>query len=585
MQPARDRSLCARLSPLLAVWAVCAGAGLALADPSDPIFWGRHDLTVPYRVAPKLTATGGEAPLRAILYASRDGGRNWALASEASPQAGSFAFRAPTDGAYAFAVRTYDAYGRATPAGPLEPEMRVLIDTTRPTLLPPQAQIRDGLVQIEVTATDAVAIAPESLRVYAQAPGQPHWTPVVIQTADANPTDPRYARVTGVWRAPTSLSSVNLRLSVDDRAGNREEKAITTPLIAMAAISPSGPLPPESDPVAVWGQSANRLASSNPLGAASASSGDPFRLASQSTGFSRATQDGLEAAPLTRLDNFQRSPAPGGWTSESAETSQEAFARTGSTAWPSDATPRSQPLTSAGGDRSSPFRQASLAPPPAGIAQAGTDSLDTGSRVVGSTRFEFDYEVESTGRWGVSSVELWGTADGGSSWRRYAIDSDLRSPIHVETPGEGDYGFRLLVTSVGGLDPIKPRPGDQPEATIRVDLRRPALAITGVSQGEGYFADQLSVTWTADDENPAKTPVDLAYATRPEGPWLPIASGLTNSGRYDWRLQRHLPRSLFVRVRVRDAGGNLATAITPEAVVIDMPTPAGALMGVRAQQR
>src|SRR6185436_2056455 len=92
-------------------------------------------------------------------------------------------------------------------------------------------------------------------------------------------------------------------------------------------------------------------------------------------------------------------------------------------------------------------------------------ALPTGvqSKQVGSRTFELEYQLENVGRWGVSRVELWGTRNGGQTWRRYTEDSDLRSPMRVTVEDEGRYGFRILAEAAGGTPPAPPQPGDKPE--------------------------------------------------------------------------------------------------------------------------
>lgn len=563
------------LYPTLAARGLAASAGLLGAmlltaiggvANGEPVYWGQRDLAIPYRAA---TATAAGL-LRPVLYVSRDNGATWAVAAEAGPQAQSFVYRAPAEGPYAFAVRVYDSLGRAAPGGPLRPEMTVVIDTTRPALLAAHATHEQasnqrqtiqqgGLVRFRVSASDNVAVAGASLQGYLRLPGEPHWRPIAWEATPADAADPRLLQRTGKLRLERPATTATLRLALADRAGNRAEATQTI------AIRPEE-------------------ATGDRLVQAPASVSDPFQMASMRLPSPRPSTP-TPASPRSRewgpaADRPRRS----GWRSGGPMAPLPAE-RAVTQAWPPEPRRVASPVRRSSAGGSTPFRQASLAPSPSVGPHRGREALVTArgavDRVVGSERFEFDYQVDSTGKWGVSAVELWGTDDAGASWRRFAVDSDLRSPIHVQTPGEGDYGFRLLVTSVGGLDPVTPRPGDRPEVTVRVDTKRPAVAITGVQQGDGYFADQLSIAWTADDENPADQSIDLSYAARPTGPWMPIASGLANTGRYDWRLQRHLPRSLYVRLQARDAGGNVATAVHGAPIVIDMPTPAGSLLGVR----
>ena len=89
---------------------------------------------------------------------------------------------------------------------------------------------------------------------------------------------------------------------------------------------------------------------------------------------------------------------------------------------------------------------------------SGSSSLDFSvlpaavrPRMVASSEFELEYEIESVGPSGIGKVELWGTRDGGRTWSDYAVDTDKQSPMPVAVDGEGIYGFRILVQSGDGL--------------------------------------------------------------------------------------------------------------------------------------
>ncbi len=140
--------------------------------------------------------------------------------------------------------------------------------------------------------------------------------------------------------------------------------------------------------------------------------------------------------------------------------------------------------------------------------------------------------------------------------------------------------------SVGGLDRRPPAPGDRPDVFVEVDRSKPIASLTGVNQPDGYFADHLIFSWQASDANLQERPVSLLYAARPSGPWQPIASnlensGLDNGGRYSWRLQRHLPNPLYVRLEVRDRAGNIGVDQTPTPVAIRLAESSGQIRDAR----
>ncbi|QDV74960.1 hypothetical protein K2D_32200 [Planctomycetes bacterium K2D] len=567
---------------LLALGLCCASI-MAQSPPtgtptSEPVYWARHELMIPYRWG-GAAKSGSEV----ILYYSSDLGRSWRVAGTAAPHVQSFRFQSPGDGEHWFAIRTYDSAGVATPAGPLAPEMRVVVDTTAPTIDRLDAQVTGGVLAVELSATDPGGFSTgQPVSLYAQSSGQPGWTPVPITAAQPS-ADGRSLRVVGQWQPPANVARLEVRATVEDRAGNRAERSTSANAAqAVAALKPSAP--------------SFSLGSGwpSPTSRASTSSGDPFAEAERRHG---------GAPGLFASSSSAAAPPSAGSTLPAGPPSLPASA----TPWPAES-PKSRPLVAGmmGGENAQPSSQFDSAPfssspfnsasfrRSSGDPFTTTDSFSsrdrerptfnpaTPSRLVNSAEFEFDYELEHTGRWGVAKVELWGTNDGGRSWRRFAVDADRESPIFVTTPGEGTYGFRLVVESVGGLEGTTPRPGDEPEAIVGVDLTKPQVLLGDVRQGVGYFADQLTIEWRAEDEHLAERPIDLFYSNRETGPWIPIATNLPNNGRHTWRLQRHLPRQLFVRAEARDEAGNVATAASPQAIEIDVSVASGSLKSVRA---
>ena len=106
-------------------------------------------------------------------------------------------------------------------------------------------------------------------------------------------------------------------------------------------------------------------------------------------------------------------------------------------------------------------------------------------RMVNSTTFELDYDVELVGRSGIAKVELWMTRDGGRTWQSIGLDNDNRSPFRTTVDGEGVYGYRMTVQSGNGLGGRPPQSGDLPEVWIGVDLTRPSARLISAEAGSG----------------------------------------------------------------------------------------------------
>jgi hypothetical protein len=203
--------------------------------------------------------------------------------------------------------------------------------------------------------------------------------------------------------------------------------------------------------------------------------------------------------------------------------------------------------------------------------QIGTPAPEVRPKMVGSRTFALEYDLEQVGRSGISTIELWGTRDGGQTWSCYALDDDNRSPLIVTVDTEGLYGFRIVAQSADAAA-TPPTSGELPELWVAVDLQRPIAELTGIEQGIGNMNDHLILQWRAGDNNLESRPISLFYSSRPAGPWSAIATSLANTGQYAWRVERHVPTRFYVRLEARDTAGNLAAFQTRDAVEFVVPT-------------
>jgi hypothetical protein len=201
-----------------------------------------------------------------------------------------------------------------------------------------------------------------------------------------------------------------------------------------------------------------------------------------------------------------------------------------------------------------------------------------------ATRFQLDYDIDAVGPAGVAEVQLWGTADGGQTWRLWGTDEDLESPVDVVVDAEGTFGFQVVVISRNGLAGRKPRSGDLADVWVGIDTTSPQARLTAAVYGEGIDAGKLLIRWEAADANLDARPITLQFAESRGGPWTVIASALPHTGQYAWPADPQLPASVFLRLEVRDAAGNLATDETSEPVRIDALAPKARIRGIQPLQ-
>ena len=160
------------------------------------------------------------------------------------------------------------------------------------------------------------------------------------------------------------------------------------------------------------------------------------------------------------------------------------------------------------------------------------------------------------------------------------MDADKQSPMPVTVDGEGIYGFRILVQSGTGFGGQPPVEGDLPDVWIGVDLTKPTCQITASEVSP--TGTELVIHWEAADDAIDPRPVTLLFSESASGPWTPIASGLENSGSYQWSLDSRVPARVFLRIEVRDEAGNTGSHTLADAVTLDRNRPQGRIRGVRA---
>jgi hypothetical protein len=556
------------------------------ASSPEPIYWRQNLFLIPYQWS---SATDPGSADAVWLYVSKDRGASWQKISEARPQVRAFNYHAEADGEYWFAIRTLDTHGRSWPEGPMQAELKVIVDTTIPRFGDLSGAIRDGnALDLHWQITDT-NLDPATCKIEVQPDGAGTWQAVPTPSTAA-PSGGSFEGKT-TWQLPAICRTAGIRATVYDRAGNRAMFQATVSGQAVTTV------PPNQMPTLISGRgeattsvpasSANATKSDTQLSANSSSSG-PF---DSTTGWVS-----ISAAPITS-NSDQRVPVVQPWpaTNRPAVSHLTAFDGGHSIA-ASDAETASQ--TRSTFTPLEPFRELSpghgllattrtaIAPqdpaaattqltPPHSAAASSDANVGPGTRWVNSRSFALEYKLEDVGQQGVAKVELWGTRDNGRTWRSFAVDDDNRSPLPVTVDDEGIYGFRIVVEAAGGPGGFTPRPGDRPELWIGVDLRRPQVALTGTEIGRGDLAGRLILRWEASDDNLEPRPIGLFYSSRPTGPWSTIATSLANSGEYGWQVERHVPPRVYLRVEARDLAGNLAAFQTNEPVTIDLPQPVG----------
>ena len=579
---------------LLSAWPLPCAAEDAMPEPN---YWRQTAFLIPFTV--EQSQTPDDQPIEVRLYVSSNSGGRWDLGQTVPPDSRKFQYQVQGDGEYWFLIRTVDRTGKLSKQIGGKPELRVIVDTVPPGLELSASRGENGEINATWSAVDPV-LNPDTLKIdYFTNNGG--WRPVAV---DKNRTsgDRRSSRGTLTWW-PTDVSSgdIRIRAQVSDRAGNTttaQAKADAfrpgqhEDLTAKAATPQSGmgnyPATPFDQTNMQDVAATQRNAASSKKNAKNvAARGNP---APSQTDFGSSTASNANRGVQWPADNGASTPLGRNFI----PNNDPYVAANGTTNGAPQMSDWQPPPASTGGfgpAAGGAFSTAdnrgreTVSPPIRNQVLPNSDpTLPAGERprMVNSKSFEMDYEVDSVGPSGIAKVELWGTRDGGQSWRSFTVDNDNRSPIRVTTDGEGLYGFNMVVESGNGRAGRVPRSGDRPEVWVGVDMTKPVVRITGIQIGEGPHAGELLIQWQASDKYLASRPITLLFSDKPNGQWSIIAAGLENMGQYAWRPDNRVPQRIFLRIEARDEAGNTATFDAPEPVSLDQVQPEGKIRGVRS---
>lgn len=505
------------------------------------------------------------------LFVSRDEGRTWSMEGKTTPSDNtSFPFIAQKNGLYWFLVVVEDVNGKKDPPSPDQGQViqKILVDTLKPELratadrqgaeVVVKWEVREeypnlGTLKLEYRPTDG-ASAWQTVGITPAASGQATFQPGVsgdvqvrLEVADlAGNKASSEAKVPGLAGGTTTVARpsspppgpVGGALAPPPVPGPVAPPAPPPPAPTPA---PTGPLPPAPGGDRAW----------NPVNSGSAPAPMPLEQP-------RAPAGSGWDAPRSPVSPVQH--VPGGFT-------RERIADTSGTRPADDSPVTSGPPATRGGP----------APP-----------LPT-LQVINTLKVPIEYEVTQFGPSGVKMVDLYLTQDNGQTWVLYgstdsvdqapppdsapAAPATLKRTLAVDLLKEGVYGFFLLPKSGAGLSKSPPQPGTLPQLRVEVDLTPPTAEMYR-PEADPAKRDNLVLSWKAHDRNLTARPIKMEWAERKDGHWEVIGEGeLTNTGRFNWQVPKGLPPRVFLRLTVRDSGGNVSVAETPEPILVDLVEP------------
>lgn len=199
------------------------------------------------------------------------------------------------------------------------------------------------------------------------------------------------------------------------------------------------------------------------------------------------------------------------------------------------------------------------------------------SQVTRFTRFNIRYSLRDVIADGVLKVEFYITDDMGTTWEMYGEDTDRISPMTVEVPGEGVYGFVCVATDRYGNRERAPVPRSRPETVIIVDRTPPQAKWLSPRQDVLGRGQTLELSWESSDDYFSDTPVKVQYAVNAQSNhdrsanWVTIEEKLPANGSVKWT-PPDSNRYNF-RLIAEDRAGNMAVAYNPATISVDNTAP------------
>jgi hypothetical protein len=194
-------------------------------------------------------------------------------------------------------------------------------------------------------------------------------------------------------------------------------------------------------------------------------------------------------------------------------------------------------------------------------------------QMVNSRSLVIEFDLKDLGTSGLGEVDLWFTRNG-QTWAKSPGLPQKTSPFVVEASEDGLYGFTVVARNGLGLARPAPQPGDAPQMWVDVDTSKPEVHLLGTQAGADENGRTLTLHWSAADRNLVPRAITLSYAEKADGPWVPFAMNLANTGAYTWHVSSGLSKRLLVRVQAIDRVGNIGAdqTIMPNPQDLAKPT-------------
>ncbi|MFA5114129.1 MAG: Ig-like domain-containing protein [Candidatus Margulisiibacteriota bacterium] len=169
-----------------------------------------------------------------------------------------------------------------------------------------------------------------------------------------------------------------------------------------------------------------------------------------------------------------------------------------------------------------------------------------------------------------NSASIYYSLNGGTDYILIDTSVPTNEPYYINTvPTFESANMRIKVTGLDGYGQL----GTGESGAFLLDARPPTAEVIAPNGGERVGAT-YPIRWSASDTvGLAAAPITIQFSSDGGGSWSTVASGLTNTGTYEWTVPSLATTSGRIRVSAVDQVTREATAISAADFTIDVVRP------------
>lgn len=174
------------------------------------------------------------------------------------------------------------------------------------------------------------------------------------------------------------------------------------------------------------------------------------------------------------------------------------------------------------------------------------------------------------------------SSNGGTSWTD-SVTSLTNSGTHSWTvPNFTGSTFKVRIKAMDLAGNAGTSSGSP---TFAIDSTAPNVSLTSLTGGQLLRGGStVAITWTATDDQLATNPISIDYSSNSGTTWTSVASGLANTGTYNWTVPSVDGSNFRIRVTALDDVGMTGSAQSSSSFTIDSTLPLVTLLSLNGGQ-